>query len=225
MAASDQQKQGIILLSGGVDSTTLLWEYAADIALAVSFNYGSKHNRRELSCAEYQCKQLDVEHLVIPLDFINRYFRSDLLKSGGELKLGSYDAENMASTVVPFRNGVMLSVVAGLAESRQLKRLYIANHSGDHFIYPDCRPAFVEAMSRAIGEGTTNSVELCAPYTLLSKAQIVFRGAHLGVDFAHTYSCYQGGEQHCGVCGTCRERRDAFAEAKVSDPTVYLSKP
>lgn len=169
-------KSGILLLSGGLDSTTLLWEYAPEVALAVSFDYGSKHNSEELRCAKWQCEHLGIEHLVVPLDFFNQYFRSDLLISGGDIKLGSYNQENMSSTVVPFRNGIMLSIVAGLAESRGLNRLFIANHGGDHFIYPDCRSSFVEAMSDAIYQGTTNRVVLYAPYTEFTKGEIVVRG-------------------------------------------------
>ncbi len=216
------EKNGIILLSGGVDSTTLLWEYATEIALAVSFDYGSKHNAREIACAQLQCKSLGVEHLVIPLDFMARYFKSDLLKGGGEIEKGSYDEKNMSSTVVPFRNGIMLSIVAGLAESRGLSKLYIANHGGDHFIYPDCRPEFIEAITACIHSGTCNGVEVVAPYTMLSKSDIVRRGEKLHVDYANTYSCYEGGEKHCGECGTCLERREAFQEAGVDDPTYYI---
>lgn len=217
-----KEKQGIILLSGGVDSTTLLWEFAKEIALAVSFDYGSKHNQREIECAKRQCRTLQIEHLIIPLDFMARYFRSDLLKSGGEIEKGAYNAENMASTVVPFRNGVMLSIVAGLAESRHLSKLFIANHSGDHFIYPDCRPEFIEAIASSIRLGTCNEVEVLAPYTHLAKSDIVKRGGQLKVNYADTYSCYEGRENHCGECGTCRERKEAFVKAGVKDPTTYL---
>jgi 7-cyano-7-deazaguanine synthase len=127
----------------------------------------------------------------------------------------------MRSTVVPFRNGIMLAVAAGLAESRGLKAVMMANHAGDHAIYPDCRPGFAKAMSQAIEEGTYDHIPLIAPYTYLNKAQIVERGAQYGVDFANTYSCYRGGEHHCGTCGTCVERREAFKLAGVADPTIY----
>ena len=127
----------------------------------------------------------------------------------------------MKSTVVPFRNGIMLSIACGLAESRGLTRVLIANHGGDHAIYPDCRPEFVEAMDGAMRAGTYEGVQLAAPYTHLTKADLVRRGAALGVDYAHTYSCYRGGEQHCGTCGTCTERREAFRLAGIPDPTDY----
>lgn len=127
----------------------------------------------------------------------------------------------MSSTVVPFRNGIMLSVLAGLAESRDLQQVLIANHFGDHAIYPDCRESFVKPMGEAITAGTSNGVKLVAPYTKLTKAEIVARGTRLGVPYGKTYSCYQGGERHCGRCGTCRERHDAFAANGLEDPTLY----
>ena len=135
--------------------------------------------------------------------------------------LGDYSEENMSSTVVPFRNGIMLSVLAGLAESRDLQQVLIANHFGDHAIYPDCRESFVTPMGEAITAGTSNGVKLVAPYTTLTKAEIVARGTRLGVPYGKTYSCYQGGERHCGRCGTCRERHDAFVANGLEDPTLY----
>lgn len=215
-------RDGLIVLSGGLDSTTLLYDYRDEIALAVTFDYGSKHNQREIPCAQHHCRQLGIEHLIIPLGFMGQYFRSDLLLSGGEIPLGAYNGENMQATVVPFRNGIMLSIAAGLAESRGLKRLFIANHFGDHNIYPDCRAAFAEPMAEAILQGTSNQVELAAPYTHLSKSDIVAVGMPLGLDYATTWSCYVGGETQCGECATCRERKEAFALAGVPDPTSYL---
>ena len=152
---------------------------------------------------------------------MGKYFKSSLLEGADAIPEGNYDEENMKSTVVPFRNGIMLSVAAGLAESRRLKKVMMANHSGDHTIYSDCRPEFAEAMGQAINLGTYIGVELVAPYTMLSKSDIVRRGAELGIDYTKTYSCYKGGEVHCGVCGTCRERKEAFALAGVEDKTKY----
>lgn len=214
-------RNSLIALSGGVDSTTLLYEYREEIACAVGFDYGSKHNARELAAAKAICRELEIPYLIIPLAFIGEYFRSDLLLSGGEMQLGDYSEENMSSTVVPFRNGIMLSVLAGLAESRDLQRVLIANHFGDHAIYPDCRESFVKPMGEAITAGTSNGVKLVAPYTALTKAEIVARGTRLGVPYGKTYSCYQGGERHCGRCGTCRERHDAFVANGLEDPTLY----
>lgn len=214
-------KDSVIIVSGGMDSITLLHEKVEEIALAVTFDYGSNHNKREAECAARHCQQLGIEHIIIPLAFIGQYFKSSLLEGADAVPEGHYEAENMKSTVVPFRNGIMLSVACGLAESRKLSKVLIANHGGDHAIYPDCRETFVKAMGSAIAAGTYDSIELRAPYTLLSKIQIAEKGKELGVDYGHTYSCYKGGEHHCGCCGTCLERRQALAEAGIADPTIY----
>jgi 7-cyano-7-deazaguanine synthase len=127
----------------------------------------------------------------------------------------------MASTVVPFRNGIMLAIACGIAESNGLQRVMIANHGGDHNIYPDCRPQFIEAMSAAMTAGTDTHVEVCAPYTNITKADIAARGKRLGIDYSETWSCYKGGLHHCGRCATCIERREAFRQAGVADTTEY----
>ncbi len=215
------EKDSIIVLSGGMDSVTLLHEYKRRISLAVSFDYGSNHNAREIECAQSQCRSLGIEHITIPLDFMHRYFVSSLLSGAEEIPEGNYDDENMKSTVVPFRNGIMLSVACGLAESRGLKHVMIANHGGDHAIYPDCRAAFIESMSRAMAAGTYDGVDIIAPYTAITKSEIAVKGKNLGIDYSQTYSCYKGGERHCGKCGTCRERKEAFEYAGMPDPTVY----
>ena len=217
------QKDSVIIYSGGLDSTTLLYEERERVALAVTFDYGSNHAAREIACAKHHCALLGIEHLVIELGFMSRYFQSSLLSGAADIPDGNYDEENMKSTVVPFRNGIMLSIACGLAESRGLKRVLIANHGGDHAIYPDCRPQFVDAMNAAMQAGTYEGVQLAAPYTNISKADIIRRGAQLGIDYGATYSCYRGGEHHCGTCGTCTERREAFREAGIPDPTKYNS--
>ena len=214
-------KDSVIVYSGGLDSTTLLYEERERVALAVTFDYGSNHAAREIACARHHCALLGIEHLVIELGFMGQYFQSSLLSGADAIPSGNYDEENMKSTVVPFRNGIMLSIACGLAESRGLKRVLIANHGGDHAIYPDCRPEFIDAMDAAMRAGTYVNVEIAAPYTNLSKADLVRRGAKLGVDYGQTYSCYRGGEQHCGTCGTCTERREAFLKAGIPDPTAY----
>lgn len=220
-SGSEMEKDSIIILSGGMDSVTLLHSQAERIKLAVSFDYGSNHNTREIECASWQCQNLGIEHIVIPLDFMGRYFRSSLLSGACDVPKGEYDAENMKSTVVPFRNGIMLSVACGLAESRGLKHVMMANHSGDHAIYPDCRPEFTAAMSKAMESGTYDHISLIDPFTHLSKSDIAKLGLELGVDYSHTYSCYCGEEEHCGECATCRERKQAFADAGAPDPTKY----
>ena len=214
-------KDAIIVISGGMDSTTLLYEYQDEIALAVTFDYGSTQNAREREFAIMHCKRLGIKHLIIPLDFMRQYFKSSLLGSPDDIPEGNYDEANMKSTVVPFRNGIMLAVACGLAESNGLRRVMIANHAGDHAIYPDCRPAFVEAMSAAMQNGTYEGVTVFAPYTNLSKTDIARRGSALGLDYTETYSCYKGGEHHCGKCGTCHERRTALHDAGINDQTIY----
>lgn len=216
------KKDTVIILSGGMDSVTMLHEYHSRIALAVSFDYGSNHNAREIECAKWHCEQLGVEHLIIPLTFMSEYFESSLLSGAEAIPEGDYRSDNMKSTVVPFRNGIMLSIAAGLAESRKLKHVMMANHGGDHDIYPDCRPEFTSAMSQAMRVGTYPGITLLAPYTYLSKSDIAAHGKRLNVDYAHTYSCYKGGEKHCGKCGTCLERKEALRSAGIDDPTEYM---
>ena len=215
------QKDTILVLSGGLDSTTMLYEYRDRIALAVSFDYGSNHNKKEIACAALHCHRLGVSHLITPLDFISRYLHSALLEGAEAVPDGNYDEENMHATVVPFRNGIMLAVAAGLAEDRGLSRIMMANHAGDHAIYPDCRPAFVEAMDAAVRAGTYNGVRLVTPYVGLTKADIARHGKALGIDYSETWSCYRGGAHHCGTCGTCRERIEALREAGIEDQTIY----
>ena len=166
------EKDSLIVVSGGMDSVTLMYEKRTSIALALSFDYGSKHNARELSFARLHAERLGVEHLIVPLDFIGQYFQSNLLLSGGDIPEGRYDEENMKSTVVPFRNGIMLAVAAGLAESRGLQRIFIANHFGDHAIYPDCRASFIRPMTEAVRCGTSDGVLIEAPYTDITKTDI-----------------------------------------------------
>lgn len=215
------EKDSVIIFSGGMDSTTLLYDCRERIALALSFDYGSRHNAKELAFAQWHCQQLGIPHIIIPLDFMQKYFTSSLLIGGEEIPEGHYADENMKSTVVPFRNGIMLAIAAGMAESRGLKNVMMANHGGDHAIYPDCRPEFVDAMSAAISAGTYEGLKILAPYTNITKTDIAIRGKQLGIDYAKTWSCYKGGEKHCGKCGTCVERREALAAAGIEDTTEY----
>ena len=214
-------KDSILILSGGMDSVTMLYEYRERIAVALTFDYGSNHNKREAQYAKMHCERLGVEHLLLPLQFIHDYFKSSLLEGADAVPEGHYADANMKSTVVPFRNGIMLAVACGIAESRGLKYVMIANHFGDHSIYPDCRAGFVRAMSQAMAEGTYDGITLFAPYTDISKTDIARRGAALGIDYSLTYSCYKGGEKHCGKCGTCVERKEAMREAGIDDTTEY----
>jgi 7-cyano-7-deazaguanine synthase len=215
----------VVLLSGGMDSVTAFYDARKEheVVGAVSFHYGSKHNDREIFFAAHHAAKLDVPHSVIPLAFVGELFKSDLLQSGGEIPKGHYEEQTMKKTVVPFRNGIMLSVAAGYAESMEAHGLVIAAHAGDHAIYPDCREDFMKSMGEAIRLGTYAQVELLRPFIAMTKADIAARGAALGIDYAKTWSCYVGGDVHCGECGTCVERREAFLLAGVPDPTQYLS--
>ena len=215
------EKNSLIIVSGGMDSITLLHYRKEQISLAVTFDYGSNHNRRETEFAAYHCKSLGIEQIVIPLSFIHDYFKSSLLQGADAIPEGHYTAENMKSTVVPFRNGIMLAVACGIAESRGLDRVLIANHTGDHAIYPDCRENFIAAMGKAMEAGTYEHISIDAPFTDISKTDIALIGKRLGIDYSKTYSCYKGGEKHCGKCGTCVERKEALRNAGIEDTTEY----
>ena len=215
----------VVLCSGGMDSVTALhWARAHHtVVAAVSFDYGAKHNHRELPFAAEHADRLGVRHEIVHMDFVNRLFASDLLNSGGDIPEGHYEAASMKQTVVPFRNAVMLSIATGFAESAGAEALVIAAHGGDHAIYPDCREAFMNAMGDAMRLGTYAGIALLRPFISFTKGKIAAEGVKLGVNFARTWSCYKGGAIHCGKCGTCVERREAFIEAGVPDPTVYES--
>jgi len=210
--------KAVLIYSGGLDSTVLLHEQKERIALAISFNYGSKHNDREFYFAGVNTGKLGIKHIRIDLPFIDSYFKSSLLNSGSDIPEGHYEDKSMRSTVVPFRNGIMLSIAAGIAESIGADTVMIANHKGDHAIYPDCRGEFIHQMSLAIQEGTYAGIRIVAPFTSITKRQIALIGKDLGVNFGDTYSCYKGGNIHCGKCGTCVERIEAL---EGFDPTTY----
>lgn len=214
-------KDSVIIVSGGMDSITLLYDKQEEIALGISFDYGSNHNAREIPFAQTHCKRLGIRHITINLDFMHRYFKSSLLAGADAIPEGNYDEENMKSTVVPFRNGIMLSIAIGIAESNNLKKVLIANHGGDHTIYPDCRPSFISAIDEAAQTGTFVGVNVVAPYTNITKADIARIGKRLAIDYSETWSCYKGGDKHCGKCGTCVERKEALAEAGIEDHTEY----
>lgn len=213
----------VVLVSGGLDSVTALYEAreTCEVVAGLSFDYQAKHNHRELPCAAWHCNSLGIPHHVVSLDFMAGLFQSALLQGGAEIPEGHYESESMKQTVVPFRNGIMLSIAAGLAESVGAEGVVIAAHSGDHAIYPDCREEFLAPMAEAMCSGTYAEIRLLRPFVSLRKEGIVARGQALGVDFSRTWSCYQGRERHCGRCGTCVERKEAFEKAGVADPTVY----
>ena len=214
-------KENLIIVSGGMDSITLLNEYKDEIAMAVTFDYGSNHAKKEIPMAELHCKRLGIKHIIIPLTFVHNYFKSSLLEGADAIPEGHYAAENMKSTVVPFRNGIMLAIACGIAESNGLKKVMIANHAGDHAIYPDCRTEFINAISEAMRLGTYEGISIVAPYSDITKTDIARHGKKLGIDYTETWSCYKGGEKHCGKCGTCVERKEALRDAGITDTTEY----
>lgn len=215
--------KALVLLSGGLDSVTALYDANTKYKVigGLSFDYGSKHNGKELPMAAYHCKELGIAHTIIPLAFMNDFFRSDLLQSGGAIPDGHYEAITMKQTVVPFRNGIMLSIAAGFAESNGAEAIVIGAHAGDHAIYADCREEFLQPMATAIKEGTDQQIRLLRPFVHMNKGAIAKRGIELKIDYSKTWSCYKGGEVHCGTCGTCFERREAFEQAGAKDPTEY----
>lgn len=215
----------VVLCSGGMDSVTALYQARREhtVVASLSFDYGSKHNPRELPFAAEHAAALGIRHEVVKLDFMNRLFASDLLAAGGDIPDGHYEHANMKQTVVPFRNPIMLSIATGFAESIGAEGLVIAAHGGDHAIYPDCREEFMQAMSEAMRLGTYAGIKLLRPFITMDKGAIVRKGAQLGVNYARTWSCYKGGAVHCGTCGTCVERREAFIQAGIPDPTAYAS--
>ncbi|MDA7618615.1 7-cyano-7-deazaguanine synthase QueC [Verrucomicrobia bacterium] len=214
----------IVLVSGGMDSVAALYHahQMHDVVAGISFDYGSRHNPKEIPFAKHHCKILGVPHIVIDLKFVGSSFKSSLLQGQGDVPEGHYEEENMKQTVVPFRNGIMLSIAGGLAESKDAEGVVIAAHAGDHAIYPDCRESFMQFMGQAIKLGTYAEIELLRPFIDDTKATIVGRGHSFGVDLAQTWSCYKGLDIHCGQCGTCVERREAFELANIHDPTEYM---
>ncbi len=222
----DNMIKTIVLTSGGMDSAVTLYDKVRELGQAsvhaLSFTYGAKQNAQESKRAATLCQHLGVARTVIDLAFMGELFRSDLLQSGAEIPTGCYTDASMQRTVVPFRNGIMLSIAAGFAESLGAQEIALSNHSGDHRTYPDCRPEFIDAMSQAVATGTYAKIVLSSPLCHRSKIDVARRGHELNVPFKDTYSCYVGGEKHCGCCGTCTQRREAFMGANLPDPTLYL---
>ena len=213
----------VIVLSGGMDSAVLLAD-ALDknkTVTAISFDYGSRHNARELPMAAAMCETLKTDHRIVSLPFINELFSSSLLQSGDEIPDGHYDELSMKSTVVPFRNGILMSIAVGYAESIEAGEVLLGSHAGDHFIYPDCRPEFNTAFSQAAALGTDQQVRVRFPFAAMDKRDIGDLGRKLGVDFKQTWTCYKGRKIHCGTCGACQERKYALRKEEGLDPTDY----
>jgi len=216
--------EAVLLLSGGMDSGVLLAVSSVEYSKihAIGFDYGSRHNARELALAKVLAGKYEASFTLISLPFVNELFSSSILLSGGDVPEGSYDDTNMRSTVVPFRNGIMLSVAIGMAENLGIKDVLIAAHAGDHPVYPDCRESFVTAMSKAAKEGTYTGVRVIAPFVSISKDKIAEIGRKADFDFSLTWSCYKGGDLHCGKCATCNERKKALGFDSGLAPTRYM---
>ena len=213
----------VLIYSGGLDSTVLLYQLCAEghSVDALSVDYGQRH-RRELLHAESICCSINVPFEVADLSSIQPLIAgSSLTSTDIEVAEGHYTEASMKSTVVPNRNMILLSIATGYALSIGADQIAYAAHSGDHAIYPDCRNEFADAMAEAIRLCDWKTVNLIRPFVDWTKADIVHRGVELNVPFAQTWSCYKGRDVHCGRCGTCIERREAFDLAGYDDPTVY----
>lgn len=213
-------KDSVIILSGGMDSVTLLYDKQSNIKLAISFFYGANHNMREIECAKYHCIKLGIEHVIIDTLFFKQYFTGNILKGANNIYNGD-DIEKKKDSVVPFRNGIMLSIACGIAESKGLDSVLIANHKAKKTVLPDCSSGFISAFSDAMRYGTYKHIRLIAPYTNMLKQDIMKKGKLLGVDYSQTYSCYKGSEMHCGKCSACIERKEALKNAAIEDTTIY----
>lgn len=221
-------KKAVAIVSGGMDSVTLahyLHNEGYSLHL-LSFDYGQRH-RKELDCAIWQARHLGAEHTILDISGIRPLLKGSALTDDVPVPHGHYAEESMRQTVVPNRNAIMLSIAWGLACSSGAHVLASGVHSGDHFIYPDCRPDFMGALGLALLKGTeghrNDSLRLIAPFISFSKTDIAAIGADLHVPFEHTWTCYEGGDIHCGKCGSCTERKEAFRDSGTPDPTAYAA--
>jgi 7-cyano-7-deazaguanine synthase len=215
--------KAVVLFSGGLDSTVLashLLSQGAEVRL-LSIDYGQRH-AKELAHGEALAKHMNLprKSLLLP-DLGDLLKGSSLTDDSVELPEGHYAEESMKATVVPNRNMILLALAGGYALSSGFDTIAYAAHAGDHFIYPDCRPEFAEAMEKALGLADWNDLSLYRPFVDMTKADLVSLGTELGTPLEMTWSCYAGMDVHCGKCGTCVERKEAFELAKVHDPTKY----
>jgi 7-cyano-7-deazaguanine synthase len=216
----------LVVLSGGMDSTALLYSLKATGARveAVSFDYGQRH-KMELACATFICQHAGIEHRIIDITSVGKAIAgvSALLPGNNDIPVphGHYAADNMAITVVPNRNAIMTNIAAGIAWAHDLNTVAIGIHKGDWAQYPDCTPEFVVAMNTLLGVATENRVQLVAPFVNITKAEIVAVGEKVNTPWALTQTCYEGTRIACGRCGTCVERIEAFDLAGVVDPMEY----
>jgi len=212
----------ILILSGGMDSTTLLYDLVQQRkdVYALTFDYDQKH-KKEIQMAQKTCELLTIPHKIVPLSVLNEIAPSALTREDWDVPEGHYEEENMKLTVVPNRNMIMISIAVAYAIGMGASKVYYAAHSGDHSIYPDCRKEFVEAMKNAVSLCDWEQVELKAPYLEINKGDIAIKGKELNVDYSLTWTCYKGQEKACGKCGSCVERLEAFQKANIKDPIEY----
>jgi len=220
-----EQQKAVVIISGGMDSSVLLATVKKDNPAgsikALTIDYGQRHSR-EIACAQWQCRAQNVPHMILDVASVFRQLGGSVLTE--PLRMvphGHYSEENMKKTVVPNRNMVLLSLAIAVAVKEKAQFVAYGAHAGDHAIYPDCRPEFAEKMNEVAKIANWQSVELLRPFIGMTKADIVKRGALLGVDFIHTWSCYEGEHEACGKCGTCVERLEAFDIAGCYDPLLY----
>jgi len=216
----------IVIVSGGMDSVTLAFKLAAkghDLYV-LAFDYGQRH-RKELMFAAMCAEQLDAKFSLVDLSHLGRLLPGSALTDKSVLVPdGHYEADSMAVTIVPNRNAIMLSIAAGIAVANDVDTVAIGIHAGDHAIYPDCRLDFLIAFEKMVRLATDTDLAVIAPFVNKRKCDIVKEGESLGVSWLHTWSCYKGGHLHCGTCGTCIERQEAFQLSGVNDPTIYMSR-
>jgi 7-cyano-7-deazaguanine synthase len=215
----------VSLLSGGLDSTVLLADLvlAGHDVVALSVHYGQRH-ARELRAAARVAAALRVPRIEVDARALDVLLGGSALTTAAiAVPFGHYADESMKITVVPNRNMLLLAMAGALAVSAGAEAIAYAAHAGDHAIYPDCRPAFMDAVRQVLAVASWSPIALETPFALRTKAEIVARGSAIGAPLALTYSCYEGHEQHCGKCGTCVERREAFEVAGVPDPTEYAA--
>ncbi len=212
----------VVIYSGGMDSFTVLHKAVAaghDV-FALSFNYGQRHVK-ELVCAAEVCKELNINHKIVDISAINQLISGSSLTSDIDVPEGHYAADNMKSTIVPNRNMILLSLAVGYADSIGARAVYYGAHSGDHFIYPDCRPEFVQKMNDVCQIANYQPVDIVSPYLYQTKIEILADGIAMGLDYAKTWTCYNGRDKACGKCGSCQERLEAFNLNNTADPLPY----
>jgi len=216
-------KKVVVIYSGGMDSYTVLHKAIQQglTPYALTFDYGQRHIK-EIDVARSVCQELGVNHKVIDISAINELIGgSSLTDNSIDVALGHYQEENMLSTVVPNRNMILLSLAIGYAVSLKAEKVYYGAHSGDHAIYPDCRPEFVAKMNDVAAIANYEKTEIFSPYLNSDKIGILKDGLKMGLDYSKTWTCYNGREKACGKCGSCVERLEAFAENGVTDPIAY----